>query len=263
MSAAPTVTGVSPNSDSLNGGTTVTITGTGFTGATAVNFNGAGASNIQVISDTQITATNPNTGTPGQVNVEVQVQGTWSATAKLFTYCAPVVTAVSPNSGSLAGNIPVTITGQYFTGATAVNFNGAGASNIQVISDTQITATNPNTGTPGQINVEVQVQGTWSAPADLFTYKALPAVTGLSPGKGANAGSTAITINGSGFTRVKSVMFGSNPATNINFVSDAKITATAPAGSGTVDVTVTTSIGTSAICGVDQFQYASIPLYFN
>jgi hypothetical protein len=37
--------------------------------------------------------------------------------------------------------------------------------------------------------------------------------------------------------------------------SDTSITAIAPAGSGTVDVTVTTDGGTSAVSADDQFTY--------
>jgi len=58
---APTITasGVSPNTGSTSGGTTVTITGTGFTGVTtAVTFGGTAAS-FTVNSLTQITATTP------------------------------------------------------------------------------------------------------------------------------------------------------------------------------------------------------------
>src|SRR5438093_3474462 len=52
--AAPTIGSFTPTSGSA--GTSVTITGTGFAGATAVTFNGA-ASTFSVDSDTQITAT--------------------------------------------------------------------------------------------------------------------------------------------------------------------------------------------------------------
>ncbi len=57
--AAPTVTGVSPSSGPTAGGTGVTITGTGFTGATAVDFGANAATSYTVVSDTEITATSP------------------------------------------------------------------------------------------------------------------------------------------------------------------------------------------------------------
>jgi len=82
---APTVTGVSP--DTGPGGTKVTVTGTGFTGATRVNFGRAPALYLAVSSDTQLTATAPP-AVGGAVNVTVTTPaGTSPATsADHFTY---------------------------------------------------------------------------------------------------------------------------------------------------------------------------------
>jgi hypothetical protein len=52
----PGVTSVLPSSGSVAGGTTVTITGHGFTQATAVNFGATPATNFTVDSDVSITA---------------------------------------------------------------------------------------------------------------------------------------------------------------------------------------------------------------
>ncbi len=60
------------------------------------------------------------------------------------------------------------------------------------------------------------------------------------------------------FTGVTAVYFGTTPATSFTFVSDGQITATSPAGSGVVDVTVVTAGGTSAKSSADQFSYAPV-----
>ena len=57
---APTVTTVSPATGPTTGGTSVTITGTNFTGATAVTFGGTAATSFTVNSATSITATTPS-----------------------------------------------------------------------------------------------------------------------------------------------------------------------------------------------------------
>jgi len=57
--AAPAITAISPTSGPTTGGTTVTITGTGFTGATKVLFGGLAATSFSVVSSTQITAVSP------------------------------------------------------------------------------------------------------------------------------------------------------------------------------------------------------------
>lgn len=86
--AAPTVTGINPTSGLTNGGTRVTITGTSFTGATAVNFGTTAASSFNVNSDTQITAVSPASGTSESVDVTVVTPVGTSTTgaADHFTY---------------------------------------------------------------------------------------------------------------------------------------------------------------------------------
>ena len=63
-----TVTGLSPNTDSVAGGTTVTITGNNFISGATVNFGGTAATNVTVSSATQITAVDP-AETAGTVDV--------------------------------------------------------------------------------------------------------------------------------------------------------------------------------------------------
>jgi hypothetical protein len=84
---APAVTGVSPPSGPLSGGTTVTITGTGFTGATAVSFGTVPAASFTVVSDIQITAVSP-AQSACLVDVTITTPGWVSAVvpADEFTY---------------------------------------------------------------------------------------------------------------------------------------------------------------------------------
>jgi hypothetical protein len=171
--AAPTVTSITPNSGLAAGGTSVSITGTGFTGATAVHFGANAATGVVVNSATSVTATSP-AGT-GTVDVTVTAPGGTSAANPLgdqFTYIgAPTVTAVSPNHGPNAGGTSVSITGTGFTGATAVHFGANAATGVVVNSATSVTATSP-AGT-GMVDVTVTAPGGTSAanpPGDQFTY---------------------------------------------------------------------------------------------
>ena len=70
LGAVPAVTTLSPTSGPVAGGTSVTITGTGFTGATAVKFGSTAATSFTVNSATAITAKAP-AGTGGMVKVTV------------------------------------------------------------------------------------------------------------------------------------------------------------------------------------------------
>jgi hypothetical protein len=64
IQSTPTVTGLSPTSGAAAGGTSVTITGTGFTGATAVNFGTIPAKSFTVVNDTTINAVTPPAPAP-------------------------------------------------------------------------------------------------------------------------------------------------------------------------------------------------------
>jgi hypothetical protein len=84
---APIVTSVSPGFGPTGGGTTVTIDGVHFTGATGVNFGWRPASTFKVISDTQVTAVAPS-GLAGSVDVNVVTSQGVSppSSSDLFTY---------------------------------------------------------------------------------------------------------------------------------------------------------------------------------
>jgi len=256
--AQPVVTSLSTTLGPTTGGTTVIITGSHFTGATKVLFGSVAASSFMVNSDTQITAYSP--AGSGTVDVRVITPGGTSATstADRFTYvfAQPVITGISPTSGPAAGGTSVIITGSHFTGATKVLFGSAAASSVTLNSDIQITAVSP--GGSGTVDVKVTTPGGTSVPitAGRFTYVPAPIVTAVSPTSGPAAGGTSVTILGSHFTGVSKVLFGS-VAARINIVSDTQITVTSPAGSGKVDVTVTTPVGgTSATSIADLFQYS-------
>jgi hypothetical protein len=264
--AVPAVTSLSPTSGPTTGGTSVTITGTNLTGATAVDFGAAPATSFTVNSATSITASAP-ASTAGTFDVTVTTPGGTSLTTSndQYTYTAPpppAVSSVSPTSGPTAGGNTVTISGTGFTGTTAVNFGTTAATTLTVNNSTSITATAP-AGTAGAVDVTVTTANGTSATsaADQYTYNAAPppppTVTGVSPAT--DPAGSSITVTGTNFTGATAVNFGTaNPATfTVN--NSTTITATAPAGSGTVDVTVTTPIATSATSPVDQFTYGAGP----
>lgn len=83
------VTGLAPTSGVETGGTTVTITGSGFTGTNGVTFGGTAATSYTVDSDTQITAVAPAHAI-GTVDVVVTTVAGSSptGTSSEFTYTA-------------------------------------------------------------------------------------------------------------------------------------------------------------------------------
>jgi hypothetical protein len=84
---SPTITKISPSSGPPSGGTTVTITGTDFTGATTVVFGPDAASSFDVVSSTEITAVSPAEAASTHGIVVTTPGGTSPYTnAELFTF---------------------------------------------------------------------------------------------------------------------------------------------------------------------------------
>lgn len=253
---APVVSGVSPTSGPLVGGTSVTITGAQFTGATEVLFGTVPAASFTVVSDTQITAVSP----AGSGTVDVTVTTPDGSASLLpfggFTYLPPpAVTGVSPASGAVPGGTSVTITGTGLEGATAVRF-GTVLGRILSVGPNQVLVVAP--AGLGTVDVTVENANGTSATllADQFTYTAAPVVSGVSPGWGPTSGGTRVTLTGEGFTGATEVRFGTTPATILsNNGTQLVVKSPAASGDGLVDITVTTADGTSAPSAADQFLY--------
>jgi IPT/TIG domain/PKD domain len=82
-----------------------------------------------------------------------------------------------------------------------------------------------------------------------------PDITSLTPSSGPEAGGNSVVIAGTGFTGATAVSFGGTPATSFTVDSATQITATAPAGTGTVDVSVTAGGNTSPNEADDNYTY--------
>ncbi len=272
----PVVSSLSPSTGSTSGGSVVTIVGTGFSFATAVDFGNTAAQSFQVISDTEITATSP--AGSGSVYITVTTAGgvSQAGTQSQFTYVSQgstSVNGVSPSQGTTAGGTTVTVTGSGFELGTspdviAVDFGSTPGTQVAVQSDSQLTVVSPEE-VPGIVNVTVQT-ATGNSPTgsgDAYSFIApTPTVSGLSPATGSASGGTTVTVTGSGFEPggvdgVRAVDFGSVAGSAITVVSDTQLTAVSPSEpAGTVDVTVSTSGGTSGTSAGDKFTFtASTP----
>ncbi len=162
---------------------------------------------------------------------------------------APTVTGIGPAAGSSAGGTSVTIVGTNFTGVTAVNFGTTQAASFTVNSATSITAVSP--AGSGSVHITVVAAGGTSATttADVFSYGAVPSITGLSPASAivSSAGFT-LTVSGDNFTSDAVVQWNGATLTT-TFVSSTQLTVTVPASllaaAGTATVTVKESGGAS------------------
>ena len=260
ITSAPTpkVTSVNPSAGPKGGGTSVTITGANFTGATAVKFGSTNATSFEVSSASSITAVSP-AGT-GTVDVTVTTPEGASATspADQFAY-GPNVTSVSPNHGPAGGGTSVAITGVNLSNAMAVRFGSVNATSFTVNSATSITAVSPVGTETVDVTVTTKEGTSPTGSADQFTYVPAPTVTEVSPNAGPEGGGTSVSITGTNLTGATTVDFGLGAATSFTVNSQSSITAVAPPGTGSVDVTVTSAGGTSLTSFADQFAYLPTP----
>jgi subtilase family serine protease len=257
--AIPVVSSISPSAGPLSGGTVVTLTGTGFLAGCSVKFAPNLATLVTVVSPTKITCKSP-ASTVAATYVSVTTPGGTSATSAntVFRYVAtPKVTAISPSAGPLAGATAVTISGTGFVAGATVQFGTVAATGVTLESATSITCKAPAEAA-GTVDVRVTTPGGTSAvvAADKYMFDPAVVVSSVTPNTSPTAGGTAVTIKGKGFVAGATVKFGTVAATDVVVSSATTITCKSPAHSaGTVDVTVTTPGGTSAVSSADKVTY--------
>lgn len=105
IAPVPTVTAVSPASGSTAGGTSITITGTGFAAGATVTVGGAACTGVNVVSATSITCTTP-AGSAGTASVVVTSSGQSNAANTLFTYNVPTTTTTPPTTAPATTTAP-------------------------------------------------------------------------------------------------------------------------------------------------------------
>ena len=273
---APAITSFTPTSGPA--GTGVTLTGTDFTGATAVSFFGTAASTFTVVSATTITVNAPVGSVTGPITVITpngQATSTQSFTPTdtyLLNNNLPVTTcsgtlydsggpgssyATSENftktfSPATAGaRLRLVFTA--FNTETAYDFlyiyDGADASAPLIgryegtVGPGTVTATNA----AGQLTLRFTSDASDVRPGFAATISCLsppaPTLTSLSPASGPVG--TSVTLTGTNFTGATGVRFNGTAATVFGVASATTATATVPTGTTSGNVTITTPGGIS------------------
>jgi uncharacterized protein (TIGR03437 family) len=256
---APTLSSMSPSIRPVSSIGDVTLYGTNFVaGATTVNTDSAGitVTNVNVTSPTQLTATfTIAASASGTANVTVTTAfGTSNATS-LKIVPAPTLSSISPSSGAAGGSLVVTLSGTNFmVGATSVYCSNAGVSvtNVNVASTTQMSAVFAiAAGASGTANVTVATPAGSSNTASFGIVPGAPTLSSISPSSGAAGSSVGVTLSGTNFVVGATTVNANNAGisvTNVNVASATQLSAVftiAAGASGTANVTVTTSGGTS------------------
>jgi hypothetical protein len=179
----------------------------------------------------------------------------------------PEVYKVRPNSGSTDGGTVIMLRGKYFTKTRKVFFDRTPAASFKVVSDKKLRVVSPP-HVEGLYRIWVVTKHGRAKPGGFDGFRFVddgaeppppplaPTVSALSPKQGTIFGGTTVTITGTNFDATSQVMFGTTAAASVKVNSPTSITVQAPPHSlGTVDVRVTTLIGTSANVTQDDYTY--------
>lgn len=238
-STSPVITDMSPDSGSIDGGTVVTITGSGFRKDNLeVYFGSEKAKDLSFINETQIRATAPKYPYPvpegkDELTVPVMVVNYDGGTAVRsgddgFTYRVPsshpVITALRErltdepiDKGSSAGGDRIKIIGLDFRREKGdsypkaeqkipdVYFNGVKAevewpdNNSGLISE-MLVVTIPKSDVSGPVDIVLVNYDAGSCTYSGFSYQmSSPAITSITPNVVSNLGNVNLEIKGKGF----------------------------------------------------------------
>lgn len=245
---APVITSIVEPVGHPNGGETVTINGNYFVEGATVTFGAVAATNVTVVSPTQITATAP-AADQGTVTVAVTNPDYQKAIINYQYKADPIVTSYTPDNGPLSGGTTVMINGNYFMQGASVKFGESAAKIVSNSSATYLKVYTPAALVPGLVSLTItNPDGTTVLVADAFRYneppKTDPVLTSISPETGLVTGGDVAYITGEYLSGDMKVYIGGKEAAT-TFLSDSRLKVIVPAGDapGQVDVSVVDANG--------------------
>ena len=259
----PAISAVSPITGPISGGTTITVLGSNFTQGTIIQVGGINCVTTFISSSSLSCVTPPNSVGAKNVSV-VPPDGSKSVTlGSAFTYgsLTPILTAVSPNYGPLAGGTTISIGGSNFTPTSVVQIGGIDCTTSTFISSTNMTCVTPSGASYGAKTVQViNADGVVSSAfVSGFTYGVgAISVATVSPIYGPVAGGTTITVLGSNFSQGAVIQVGGISCTT-TFISSSSLSCVTPANSvGAKSVAVVPPDGAATATLTNAFTYGSL-----
>ncbi|MCK0208669.1 putative Ig domain-containing protein [Starkeya koreensis] len=265
---APTISAITPSAGPTTGGTSVTITGAGLSGATAVTFGGAAGTDLVVSSDASLTVKTP-ARVAGAVDVAVTAPGGSATEEDGFTYQAVTLT-LQPAAGAVAGGV----VGTSYTGVTFTASGGQAPysysvppgdlpAGLSLASGTGVLSGTPTSVETATFTVTAtdNLGNSGSADYSIAVAPAAPTIGTLTPSTGPSTGGTSVTITGGGLAGATSVTFGGVEGTDLSVASDASLTVKSPPHvAGAVDVVVTAPGGSATEMGGFTYQAVTLTL---
>ena len=231
---APLIAGFTPGSGPV--GTTVTVTGTNFTGATGATLNGLAVANFMVMSATSVMFDVPAGATSGPIAVTTPggtatSTGTFTVTVPV---AVPVLTSLTPSTQVAGGPaLTLTIAGSGFTATSTASFNGVSYAAQASSTATSLVVSIPASAvaTAGSFPVTV-TNSAGTSNALMFTVTAPPAPTIVSFTPTSGGPGITVTITGTNFTGATAVSIGTFSVTSFTVVSATSLTFVVPGGTG-------------------------------
>lgn len=236
-------------------GNVVTITGSGFTTASLVEFNNntPTPADFIVVSDSELQTVVPIGATTGPLEVVIGATDYTSATS---FQVAPVVTNFSPNVGTYPTMVAM-FGANFVSGGTTVIFSGTNTPvSVTYVALGEVEAVVPKGAATGPVTVITSAGTNLSTVS--FTSGTGPSISGFSPE--AAAAGTNVLIYGGNFFSPLTVYFHGVAAT-ANVTSTTEISATVPIGATAGPISVTTSDGTAT--STNDFATGSGPIITN
>jgi hypothetical protein len=177
----------------------------------------------------------------------------------------PRLTQITPAIGPATGGANVTIYGDGFTAATAVDFRGTPATSVTVNSDNSITAVSPTDtsgANPDTVDVTVVSPGgaSFTSSNDQFTSYVRPTITGIHPNHGSVRGGYYVTVSGTNLVGTTSVIAGET-VTAFQVIDNTTMSVYIPgsdsAPGDSMTLSVTSPGGTSPSTPADTFTYTA------
>jgi len=263
----PTFTSITPPTGPKDGGTVVTIIGTGLSGTTGVTFSGTAGTSVTNVNATAVTVTTP-AGSVGPVDVVVTTSGGTVTKTNAYTYATgSTFTSISPSIGPKAGGTPVIIIGMNLIGAKNsatsrynVSIGGIVLTNMTVVSATKIIGST-RAGTAGLVDVVVTTPNGTSTGMGAYTYAADPKFKRITPEIGPTTGGTVVTIIGTDLTGTTGISFDGTAGTGVTNINATAVMVTTPAHvAESVDIMVTTPGGTATKHNAYDYVVVTIPV---
>ena len=277
VAGPPQLVSLTPTQGSRNGGTTITLTGTGFLEGATIQLGNSSCELVTVESETTAKCRS-TAGLEGKVIAKLtNPDGQLAALADAYEFLpgADEETSDTLNLKPIGDRLVVVsetlsfdlqVLGAEPGDSLQYSCESACPSGMLVHPSNGTVTFTPTVSQVGRHpNINIKVSNGSEEDAETFSIEVLsnsvsPSVTYVTPNNGPISGGTAITIIGQNFVDNSTVLLGDTPCGSVTYSNPTQLDCVTPAGTaGATDVLVRTPAGlTSALAG--GFEYNQMPV---